>query len=239
MRRDEVYAKLDLVEDPELDESLTKLGFIHEVAIENDDVSVVFRLPTYWCSPNFAFLMASDIRDRVRELTWVKSVRVRLDDHCASEEISRGVTDEQNFADAFPDIRAGELDELRQKFRVKSFMSRQERLFKLLRANGWSDSEILQMTVADIVREIANDEEQLRQRYLNIRAELGFSSDTSTAAFHTSSGAAISLDELPTYLLQLRRTRISQEFNTAYCRGLFNTRYQEAAAATNEMEVVQ
>jgi hypothetical protein len=39
-------------------------------------VEVVFRLPTYWCSPNFAFIIAEDIQKYVSELEWVRSVKV-------------------------------------------------------------------------------------------------------------------------------------------------------------------
>ena len=90
-RRKEIYHKLSLVEDPELDQPLTELGFISDVTIDDSRVHVIFRLPTYWCSPNFAFLMASGIYNRVKELNWVSSVTVSLKDHCASTEINEGL----------------------------------------------------------------------------------------------------------------------------------------------------
>ena len=73
----DVWARLDLVMDPELDEPVTDMGFIEAVSItgpasmqDNSTVDVSFRLPTYWCSPNFAFLMAEDIaKERGVQLT--------------------------------------------------------------------------------------------------------------------------------------------------------------------------
>ena len=37
-------------------------------------VSIGFRLPTYWCAANFAFLMADDMRREVAALPWVTGV---------------------------------------------------------------------------------------------------------------------------------------------------------------------
>ena len=61
-RLGEIWARLDEVPDPELDEPITAMGFVELVTLgEGDRVEVDFRLPTYWCSPNFAFLMAEGI----------------------------------------------------------------------------------------------------------------------------------------------------------------------------------
>ncbi|SET50001.1 protein of unknown function DUF59 [Salinibacillus kushneri] len=67
-RKQEVIKKLDKGYDPELDQPLTDLDFIDEVTIKGNHVEVQFRLPTYWCSPNFAYIMAEDIRIYVSEL---------------------------------------------------------------------------------------------------------------------------------------------------------------------------
>jgi hypothetical protein len=54
----QVRAALDAVTDPEIDESVTSLKFISRLSVEGDQVSIEFRLPTYWCAPNFAALPA-------------------------------------------------------------------------------------------------------------------------------------------------------------------------------------
>src|SRR6201997_3505466 len=90
-RRVAVWSALDAITDPEIDESVTSLGFIAAVDIvEGDKVAIEFRLPTYWCAPNFAFLMASDMRDAVAELSWVKGASVTLLEHVSAGLINRG-----------------------------------------------------------------------------------------------------------------------------------------------------
>ena len=65
-RESEVLACLDSVTDPELDEPVTDLGFVEEVTVGADGaVSIDFRLPTFWCAANFAYMMAEDMRDAV------------------------------------------------------------------------------------------------------------------------------------------------------------------------------
>src|SRR5262249_62124555 len=55
-----VLAALDAVRDPELDEPITSLGFVSSCTVSADgDAQVRLRLPTYFCAPNFAFLMVA------------------------------------------------------------------------------------------------------------------------------------------------------------------------------------
>ncbi len=98
-----IYAAIADVLDPELDEPLVNLGFIDRVQVDGADVTVTFKLPTFWCSPNFAYLMAKDLRSRVQEVPGVRSVHVALLDHCAEDEVTHGVNHELSFAEAFPD----------------------------------------------------------------------------------------------------------------------------------------
>ena len=61
-----VLAALDTVRDPELDEPVTALGFVASCTVSADgDAEVQLRLPTYFCAPNFAFLMVADAYDAV------------------------------------------------------------------------------------------------------------------------------------------------------------------------------
>jgi metal-sulfur cluster biosynthetic enzyme len=86
-----VMARLDEVLDPELDQSVTSMGFIESVAVEGGVVDVAFRLPTFWCSANFAFLMAVDMKSAIEQLDWVEEARIRLVDHFAARKINEGV----------------------------------------------------------------------------------------------------------------------------------------------------
>ena len=51
---------------PELDEPVTSLGFVASCTVSAAGVADVhLRLPTYFCAPNFAFLMVADAYDAV------------------------------------------------------------------------------------------------------------------------------------------------------------------------------
>jgi metal-sulfur cluster biosynthetic enzyme len=89
--RDDAYAALDVVLDPELDEPITDLGFVRSLEVVDADVVVHLRLPTSFCSPNFAYLMASDAKDALTALPWTGRVVVELDDHHDSDIINRGL----------------------------------------------------------------------------------------------------------------------------------------------------
>ena len=54
-----VLHALSSVRDPELDEPITDLKFIADLRVAEDMVSVRLRLPTPFCAPNFAYLMAA------------------------------------------------------------------------------------------------------------------------------------------------------------------------------------
>ena len=71
----DVRAALDRVVDPELDRPVTSLDFVQGVEIDGDVVTVRLRLPTYWCAPNFAWLMVSDAHDAVGALPGVGEAR--------------------------------------------------------------------------------------------------------------------------------------------------------------------
>lgn len=220
-----VFEKLNLVYDPELDKSVLEMKFIEEVSIQGDTVTVVMRLPTFWCSPNFAFIMAEDIRDRVLELPWVSKVLLNLKDHSASEDINKGVSEGKSFEEVFSDLASGDLSEVRKTFRIKSFMSRQEHLLRELMNFGVGD-ELLSLTIKDLHSHPSLTDKTVLQRYLTLRSELGFSNDPVDFAFFKYTGERIDPHNLTEYLLEARRTRMSMEFNANHCLGLLETRYQ-------------
>src|SRR5260221_9097347 len=68
-----VLTALGTVRDPELDEPITSLGFVAACAVSADgDAQVRLRLPTYFCAPNFAFLMVADAHDAVSALDGIR-----------------------------------------------------------------------------------------------------------------------------------------------------------------------
>ena len=99
----EVLDALGTVRDPELDEPVTSLGFVTSCAVSADGVADVrLRLPTYFCAPNFAWLMVADAYDAVSAVPGVRQTQIELEDHFASAEINRGVAARAGFVQ-FPD----------------------------------------------------------------------------------------------------------------------------------------
>ena len=86
-----VLTALATVRDPELDESITSLGFVARCEVSGERVCVRLRLPTYFCAPNFAYLMVADAFDAVSAVPGVRSVEVVLEDHFAAEANNQGV----------------------------------------------------------------------------------------------------------------------------------------------------
>src|SRR5580693_8665512 len=151
-RTQEVWSALDTVTDPELDQSVTSLEFVTSVQIQQEDsVRIEFRLPTYWCAPNFAFLMASDMRDAVTEIAWVQKVNVELLDHFSAELINRGVALRQDFRDAFPGETDDDLSAVRKKFLGKAYERRQELLIRHLLANGRDPAWITAVSLRELM----------------------------------------------------------------------------------------
>ena len=86
-RIEEVMRAVARVYDPELDEPVTDMGFIERVEVADDgSVDLDFRLPTYWCSPNFAFLMLDGVREALESLF----VAPALPHHAARSPVRRG-----------------------------------------------------------------------------------------------------------------------------------------------------
>ena len=82
--RAEVLGALSGVRDPELDEPITELHFVSELEVEGGTAFVRLRLPTYFCAPNFAYLMVADAKAALLSVPGVERARVVLDDHYAS-----------------------------------------------------------------------------------------------------------------------------------------------------------
>jgi len=227
----EVWDRLSAVSDPELDEPITDMNFVERVEISDTDaVLVEFRLPTYWCSPNFAFLMAFGIRTEVLALPWVREVTVQLNDHCFGDEVNAGVNSGRSFREIFAENCDGAvLDEVVEKFAAKAFDRRQEVVLLAARSLVGSAANVVSMKLGVLRKMHFSGEEELRQlpRYLDLLEERELAVNDDDLAFPTWEGKVIPAEELEAHLKRLRSTRINMEFNGAMCRGLASTRYHE------------
>ena len=219
-RRAAVMAALDTVLDPELDEPVTTMGFIEALTIEGRTAEIVFRLPTFWCSANFAFLMASDMRCAVESLPFIDVASVRLVDHFASRKINQGVAAGLGFAAVFSGEAETNLEEIRRTFRERAFLGRQEKLLRLL-AGLWGVEQALVTTMADLDALNGHDDDEVRGltlRYLAMRRHEGSSAAPDAAAFITLGGAPVTPAGYPVHLRALRSARGAAEANAEMCR---------------------
>src|SRR3989442_6588433 len=80
--KESVLRALSTVTDPELDEPITELGFVKNLSVSEDGrVSVDLVTSTFWCSPNFVYMMLEEARDVVSKLPGVKEMRLTLGGH--------------------------------------------------------------------------------------------------------------------------------------------------------------
>jgi metal-sulfur cluster biosynthetic enzyme len=226
-RETAVRCALDRVTDPELDEAVTDLRFIERLTVDPDGiVSIGFRLPTYWCAANFAFLMADDMRREVGALPWVRKVQVTLGEHMYADKINHGLAHGLSFQATFGNEASAELDELRRTFLVKAFQRRQETLLRYLVEQGQQPEAIVLMTLAGLLAlPLGSAGEPIRQRYLD-RRQVCAGPDV-MLAFVDTQGKPLVADNLVAYLQSLGRVTINAEFNGALCRGLLAARFSE------------
>jgi len=217
-------AALATVRDPELDEPITALGFVTSCTVSADgDARVRLRLPTYFCAPNFAFLMVADAYDAVSGVTGVRSTEVVLEDHFASDAINGGVAAQAGFAASFDGEAVSELHGLRADFLRKAVLAGTDQVCRPLLAAGTSRAALLAMTLGEAPASAALD--RLWQR----RAELGLPAEPGAPLLiDPVTGARITEDAVPLHLRRARSTRISIEANSSICRGMLRHRYDSA-----------
>ena len=225
-REAEVWARLQTVTDPELDEPVTDLRFVTKADVDAQGrVSIGFRLPTYWCAANFSYLMADDMRRAVLALPWVAHVDVVLGEHMYDEKINAGLAQGHSFEQTFGEEADGNLDELRQTFLVKAFQRRQAALLHHLLGAGHAPEALVSATLSGLDA-LALDPEgaKLRERYLERRAVVG-PVRPEVLAFIDAEGARLQAETLQRYVRALRRVGVNAEFNSALCRGLLSARF--------------
>ena len=233
--QERLLAALETVRDPELDEPITSLGFVASCTVSADgDAEVRLRLPTYFCAPNFAYLMVADAYDAVSALPGVRLATVVLEDHFASDVINDGVAAQAGFVRSFDGEAVAELDQLRASFLRKAVMAGTDQVCLPLLAAGTDPAALIAMTLGEVPPSRALS--RLRER----RAELGLpAGNDAPLLVDPATGAMISAEALPLHLRKAKVTRVSIEANSGICRGMLRHRYDtpgqgEAPEASEE-----
>ncbi|SDB81430.1 Metal-sulfur cluster biosynthetic enzyme [Raineyella antarctica] len=243
-REEDVREALSVVLDPELDEPITDLGFVRSIEVspaagtdaDPDDrldthaagalVVVHLRLPTSFCSPNFAYLMASDSKDALSALPGVGRVVVELDDHHDSDLINAGLAADAGYRGTFGHEAEESLDELRWIFRRKAHTAAMERcLTALLRADrSLAESAVGTVRLQDLPA--GREKDALLRR----RVTIGLPTEPRDLVLVDEAGCPYPPEAVPMALRRARSTRISVDGNAHFCRGLLRTRYAGAGA---------
>jgi metal-sulfur cluster biosynthetic enzyme len=225
-----LLAALQTVRDPELDEPITSLGFVASCTVSaGGDAEVRLRLPTYFCAPNFAYLMVADAYDAVCAVPGVRRAEILLEDHFASDVINGGVAAQSGFVQSFDGEAVSELDGLRADFLRKAVLAGTDQVCRPLLTAGTAPSELLGLTLGDLPPTAALD--RLRQR----RAELGLpAGDDAPLVIDPVTGDPVSPDAVPLHLRRAQSTRIGIEANGGICRGMLRHRYEASGLGEEE-----
>jgi metal-sulfur cluster biosynthetic enzyme len=220
-----VYAALGTVRDPELDEPITTLEFVASCTVSPEgQAQVRLRLPTYFCAPNFAFLMVADAHDAVSAVPGVQSTEVILDDHFASDAINAGVAARAGFVASFDGEATDELDQLRATFLRKAVLAGTDQVCRPLVDAGLTPAELANLTLGALPA--SRELERLRQR----RDDLGLpADDSSNLLIDPATGKRIPEASVPLHLRKARVTQTGIDANTSICSGMLQARYPAPA----------
>jgi metal-sulfur cluster biosynthetic enzyme len=218
-----VLAALATVRDPELDEPVTTLGFVSSCTVSAEgQTQVRLRLPTYFCAPNFAFLMVADAYDAVAAVPGVSAAEVILDDHFASDAINAGVAARAGFVGSFDGEAVDELDDLRATFLRKAVLAGTDQVCRPIVHAGCTPAELAALTLGSAPP--SPELTRLRQR----RTDLGLpAEDAAPLLIDPQTGARIAPDAVPIHLRRARLTRTGIDANTSICSGMLRARYPE------------
>jgi len=220
---------LGAVVDPELDQPITDLDFVQSVTVSGEgDVVVHLRLPTSFCAPNFAYLMASDAKDVLTTLEWTAQVTVELDDHHDSAIINAGLAADAGYRGTFAHEAEDDLEELRTTFQRKAHVAAMERcLTALLRRDPSRDMREMGTV---LLGELPDDE--TTHALLRRRSTIGLPTTPDSLVMVDHEGNDYAQIDVPLALRRARSTRISIDGNAHFCRGLLRTRYDDPDRTT-------
>ena len=226
--RDSVWQALETVLDPELDEPITELDFVASCTVSGDGqgghvAAVRLRLPTFFCAPNFSFLMVADAYDAVSAVDGVTRAEIVLEDHHASQEINGGVAAHAGFVGTFAGEAEAELEELRRCFLEKAVVAGQDRVARPLVDAGVGPDELAELTLGSLARSPELD--RLRRR----RAALGLRDDDAAPLLIHPDGGRVTSAQVPLHLRRARLTRLGIESNGEFCKSFLKTRYAGTA----------
>lgn len=244
--RGRVRSALESVTDPELDRSIVELDYIDDIDIEagrnGAHVKVEFTLPTAWCSPAFAWMMAVDAREAAEALPAVKECTVELREHMHETEVNHGVNEDLSFEQAFPDAEDG-ITHLRSSLNEKAVLSRQYAAVESLLDGGLDLEQIARLERNDLDRDGAADRVQVDvpgaaltvmapaediDRYLDKANSLDYFT-ASERLFRTPEGEPIPPADAELVHRRARLAQVNMDSQGGVCDALHQARQSEAS----------
>jgi metal-sulfur cluster biosynthetic enzyme len=216
-------AALATVRDPELDTPITAMGFVASCVVSCEGRAVVrLRLPTFYCAPNFSYLMAADSYDALMAVPGITAAEIILEDHFAADEINAGVAAQAGFVASFNGEAVAELGELRTHFLRKAVLAGTHQVARPLVDAGATPADLVSLTLGEVPP--STDLERLRQR----RTDLGLpAGDDAWLLLDPATGERIPEQSVPLHLRKARVTQASIDANTSICSGMFKARYPD------------
>lgn len=219
-----VLDELALVHDPEVDQPITDMGFVREVEVQPAGRVVVrLQLPTYFCAPNFTWLMVDDTRRAAERVVGPDRVAVELDDHFEADRIAGSVTRGESFGSAFGAGATEELDELRDRFLRKAFLIRQELLCREVEVE-LTDTPTAEVLTSLRLGQVARLDLPAFTSYRTTREELGIDCRHNRPFLVAADGRPVDPTRLRVHRRSASVMAISFEGNGHLCRSLLAER---------------
>ncbi|MDG5817970.1 iron-sulfur cluster assembly protein [Natronococcus sp. A-GB7] len=247
LTREAVRDRLDRVTDPELDRSIVALEYIDGIELDAGTVTVHLTLPTAWCSPAFAWMMAADSRTEVEELPAVERARIYLHEHMHEIEINRGVNAGRSFPEAFPDAE-DTVDAVRAELDRKARTARQYDAVEALLEAGLESETIVSLRPRDLERIDGDDRLSIYladraiavsvsaepiDRYLEKARETGLVDAETDPLFLTPEGEPIDPDEFELVHRRGRLAQVNMSSQGGICDGLRESRERRLEVAND------
>jgi len=234
---EEAVRVLSSVTDPELDEPITDLGFVKNVSVEDGSISVDIVTSTFWCSPNFVYMMLEDARDAISRVPGVRTVRVHLEGHHDAAKINEAINLGKSFSECYGPEAEGDIAELNKRFREKALRSRLYGMATTLAKYGVTRDELISLKLDDVklegskvlVRsgartlEVADPSDAGRiARYVSFLEKLRL--PDGRLVIWDLEGTSPESGDLDSFLTRSRSVRFSLGFNAELCRALLKSR---------------
>ncbi len=228
---------LSSVTDPELDEPITDLGFVKNVSVEDGSISVDIATSTFWCSPNFVYMMLEDARDAISRVPGVRTVRVHLEGHHDAAKINEAINLRKSFSECYGPEAEGDIAELNKRFREKALRSRLHGMAITMAKYGVTRDELISLKLDDVklegnkvlvksggqTLEVADPSDAGRiTKYLSFLEKLGLRDGR--LVIWDLEGTSPERGELDSFLSRSRSVRFSLGFNAELCRALLKSR---------------